>query len=408
MTERILCVDDDANVLQAYQRALRKQFNLETALGGDEALMAISERGPYAVIVADMRMPGISGVHLLMRVREIAPQTVRMMLTGNADQQTAIDAVNDGHVFRFMTKPCPPEKFAKALEAGLEQYRLMAAERELLTQTLRGTIRVLTDVLSLVSPQAFGRASRVCRWVRILCNELQIDKTWQMEIASMLCQVGCITVPDKILDKLHECRELSAAEREIYYAHPRTGRDLIARIPRLEEVAEIIAYQEKLYDGRGYPADYLSGNKIPLGSRILKLALDWDTLASSGLTAEMAIAEINDRKGWYDPTVVSTLRRVLNIQDAHVVRRCQVSDLIDGAVLAEDVVSTLGTLLCSKGQEVTPAIRFRLRNYAVNVGIAKPIKVFVSAAVAETLDHVSQPPGMPWPSDEDSDVVPDR
>lgn len=386
MSERILCVDDDANILQAYQRALRKQFALETALGAEEALAAVSSRGPFAVVVADMRMPGINGVHLLMRIRELSPTTVRMMLTGNADQQTAMDAVNEGHVFRFMTKPCPPEQFAKALEAGLEQYRLLSAERELLTQTLRGTIRVLTDVLTLVHPEAFGRASRVCRIVRLLCIELGLDKTWQLEIAAMLCQLGCITIPDKILSKVHQGRELTAEEQEIYQAHPRTARDLIANIPRLEEVGEIIGYQEKLFDGRGFPADYLAGKKIPLGSRVLKLALDWDVLVTNGLTPEMALAEIHDRKGWYDPGIVGALRKVLHISEAHLIRRCRIADLVDGAIIADDILSTQGTLLCSKGQEVTPAIRLRLRNYAVNVGIARPVKIFVPVSLAEGVD----------------------
>jgi len=118
MNESILCVDDEPCVLQAYQRALRKHFIIEVAFGGEEALKTIAQKGPYAVIVADMRMPGMNGIQLLVKTREIAPHTVRMMLTGNADQQTALDAVNEGHIFRFMTKPCPPELFAKALEAG--------------------------------------------------------------------------------------------------------------------------------------------------------------------------------------------------------------------------------------------------------------------------------------------------
>ena len=118
MTDKILCVDDDPNILQAYQRALHKQFPIEAALGGEEALAAVAHRGPYAVVVADMRMPGLTGVEVLARIRQMAPDTVRMMLTGNADQQTALEAVNEGHIFRFMTKPCPPDAFAKALTAG--------------------------------------------------------------------------------------------------------------------------------------------------------------------------------------------------------------------------------------------------------------------------------------------------
>ena len=402
MSQRILCVDDDRNILDAYQRALRKQFLLDTALGGEEALAAIAQHGPYAVVVADMRMPGMNGVQLLARIKEIMPDTVRMMLTGNADQQTALDAVNEGQIFRFMNKPCPPEKFARALEAGLRQYGLITAERELLTHTVRGSIKVLCDVLSIVCPEAFGRASRICRLVRQLCLEVGIERAWQIDIAAMLSQMGCITVPEKILAKVHQGRELSPAERDVYQGHPRTGRELIANIPRLEEVAEIIGYQEKLYDGRGVPADYVMGKKIPLGSRILKLVMDWDILVSTGVSPQMALAEINDRKGWYDPALVGALRKVLNITEAHVIRRCRISDLVDGAVLADDVVSTHGTLLCSKGQEVTAAIRLRLRNYAVNVGIARPIKVFVPVDLEYSMGDASDeaPDGVVTHSDE--------
>jgi DNA-binding NtrC family response regulator len=128
-------VDHEENILLAYQRQLRKEFQIETALGGGPAPEAIAQRGPYAVIVSDMRMPGMDGVQFLSKVKERAPDSVRMMLTGNNDLQTAMQAVNEGNSFRFLTKPCTPETLAKALEAGLEQYRLITAERELLEKT---------------------------------------------------------------------------------------------------------------------------------------------------------------------------------------------------------------------------------------------------------------------------------
>jgi len=377
MTERILCVDDDPNILQAYQRALRKRFQIEIALGGKEALRAVVDQGPYAVIVADMQMPGMNGVELLKRVKQHAPDTVRMMLTGNADQQTALEAVNEGHIFRFMTKPCPPERFAGALEAGLAQYHLITAERQLLSRTLSGSVKVLTDVLSLVNPAAFGRASRVRRLVGQVCRELKLEKSWMIEIAAMLSQIGCVTIPEATLAKVHRGEELSYAESQAFQEHPRVAGELLVNVPRLENVAEIITYQEKRYDGEGYPPDDRSGKQIPLGSRILKVALDFDTLVSAGSSSQVALAEINDRKDWYDPDVVVALRNALKITGSHVIRRVRVSGLVDGAILADDVKTVLGTLLCAKGQEVTSSMRARLINYSANVGIQTPIKVLV-------------------------------
>src|SRR6266851_2891936 len=147
MNPKILCVDDEPNVLSAFERQLRKEFAVTTARDGAEALDLAARQGPFAVILSDMRMPGMTGVELLTRMRQAAPDTVRIMLTGNADQQTAVEAINEGHIFRFLTKPCAPELLARAVAAGVEQHRLIHAEKEVLEQTLRGTITVLTEVL---------------------------------------------------------------------------------------------------------------------------------------------------------------------------------------------------------------------------------------------------------------------
>lgn len=383
MSEKILCVDDDPNILQAYQRALHKQFQIEIALGGEEALQAITNEGPYAVIVADMQMPGMNGVELLKKVKEQCSDTVRMMLTGNADQQTALEAVNEGHVFRFMTKPCSPDTFGKVLQAGLEQYRLIQAEKELISKTVAGSIKMLTDVLAIVQPEAFGRASRVQKLVRELCKELNVSQSWQIPVAAMLSQIGCVVVPEQILRKVYSGQDLSKVEMETFRVHPRVGQELIANIPRLEKVAEIIGYQEKLYDGRGFPADFISGEKIPLGSRILKLAMDWDVLFSGEMNQEMAFAEICSRKGVYDPEIVKALARVMAITTVYAIKEVKISEVTEGMILASNIQSPQGTLLCAKGQELTHAMRLRLNNYYINVGIAGPIKIFAPIETSE-------------------------
>jgi response regulator RpfG family c-di-GMP phosphodiesterase len=389
MTERILCVDDDANILLGYQRALRKRFQIEAALGGEEGLAAIRDQGPYAVVVADMRMPGMNGVELLTQTRQIAPDTVRMMLTGNSDQQTALEAVNEGHIFRFMSKPCAPENFAKALEAGLAQYRLIVAERELLSKTLSGSIKMLTDVLSLASPTAFGRASRVRGLARKMAQLLGEREVWMIEIAAMLSQVGCVAIPDEVLARHYCGEELSRSEKEAIAVHPLVGRDLLKSIPRLEGVAEIIGYQEKQFDGEGIPADDCRGKAIPAGSRILKVALDFDALVSTGLDAEMALGQIQHRVGVYDSDMVAALQKAVNVSQAYVIRQVKLDELKDGMILANDMRSLQGTLLCSKGHEVNPALRVRLRNYVCNVGLRGAIEVFMP------LDFTDEEPKMP-------------
>jgi DNA-binding NtrC family response regulator len=125
MRERILFVDDDRNVLDGFRRTLSREFLVETALGPEEAASLIEKNSPYAVVVSDMRMPGMNGIQLLSKVKASSPDTVRIILTGNADMETAVQAINEGSIFRFLIKPCTHEVIAKTLTAALIQYRLV-------------------------------------------------------------------------------------------------------------------------------------------------------------------------------------------------------------------------------------------------------------------------------------------
>lgn len=375
MTKKILCVDDEPNVLAAYTRQLRKQFELETALGGEQALEVVASRGPFAVVVTDMQMPGMTGLEFLCRVRESAPLSIRMMLTGNSDQQTAINAVNEGSIFRFLNKPCPPEAFAKALNAGLEQYRLVTAEKELLEETLRGSIKVLTEVLSLVNPVAFGRAVRVQRLVAKLAVAFGVQDAWRLEVAAMLSQLGCVTVPEPVLAKVYAGVEVPPGELQMFERHPQIGRDLIAKIPRLDAVAEIVAYQEKHYDGQGFPRDGKSGDAIPIGARILKAALDYDCLESRARGKVGTIACLKGRIGWYDPLILEALERISREETSYARKGVAICDLRPGMVLAEGILNANGVILVAKGQETTETLLHRLQNIASHGKLQEPIAI---------------------------------
>ena len=377
MKEKILFVDDEPNVLEAYQRSLRKEFEIETATGGADGLIALASQGPYAVIITDMRMPGMDGVEFLARAKEKSPDSIRIMLTGNADQQTAIDAINEGAIFRFLTKPCPPTVLAHAIRAGLRQYQLVTAEKELLNKTLSGSIHILTDLLSLVNPTAFGRASRVRRLVKQITTILKVENAWQVEIAAMLSQVGCITIPEETLWRVYSGHSLNSEEVKMVQAHPQIGHDLIQHIPRLEGVAEIIAYQEKLFNGGGVPYDNRRGYEIPLGARILKLALDYDKLAESRLDSYQALEEIRERHNWYDPEIIPALELALKNEVRYELKLVRIDELTPDMLLAEDIKSVKGMLLLTKGQEVTRSLCMRLKNFRDGGAIVEPLQVLV-------------------------------
>ncbi|MBF0502341.1 MAG: SpoIIE family protein phosphatase [Candidatus Riflebacteria bacterium] len=134
---RILLVDDDENFLASNARVLCHLWDVVTASSGEAGLQALDSDGPFAVVVSDFNMPRMNGTRFLTKVRDKAPDTVRMMLTGEGDFQIATQAVNEGYIFRFLTKPCPQAALVKALEAGLEQYRLIQSEKEARQQEVR-------------------------------------------------------------------------------------------------------------------------------------------------------------------------------------------------------------------------------------------------------------------------------
>ncbi|HET6976506.1 MAG TPA: HD domain-containing phosphohydrolase [Pyrinomonadaceae bacterium] len=365
--ERVLCVDDEQNILEGYQRSLRKDFRIDIANGGAAALEMIRANGPYAVIVSDMRMPEMDGVQLLAAVKEVAPETVRIMLTGNADQQTAIEAVNEGNIFRFLNKPCPPESLKNSLLAAIKQYHLIHAEKELLEKTLTGSLQVLTDILSMVNPTAFGRAARVRRLVRELGANMKLDNVWQVEIAAMLSQIGCITVPEETLAKVYEGKVLTADEKAMIANHAKVAHDLIARIPRLEPVAEIIGCQDRVGD-----------ENEPEAARVLRLALDFDKLIEGEKSSSQAFSEIETRVDRYGASAIEALRDVVaHSETMYQQRAVTVDELAEQMILAADVVATNGVLLIGKGQEATASLKMRLWNFVNRGSIEDQIHVFI-------------------------------
>ena len=127
---RILLVDDDAGVVDALKRTLRNRFEVDSACDGKEAIRLVLSRGPFAVVMSDLRMPGMDGISLLYLIRQAAPDTVRILLTGHADVEAAICAINQGCVFRFLTKPCPPAALIRALNESIEKYLATAHQSE--------------------------------------------------------------------------------------------------------------------------------------------------------------------------------------------------------------------------------------------------------------------------------------
>jgi response regulator RpfG family c-di-GMP phosphodiesterase len=362
---RVLFVDDDALLLAGLKRQHRGHFELVTLEDPRQALEKLDAGETFAVVVADLRMPGMDGLQLLTQVEQRAPDATRILLTGNADLITAQRAVNEGHVFRFLTKPCETDELRASLRAAIEFYDLKVAQRELLERTLRGAVQVLADVLGLVNPAAFGRASRVTRYVKAIVERLDLPDAWRYEIAAMLSQVGCVTVPPAVVEKLNSGQELDLTDRRILSDHPRLGQKLLAGIPRLEEVAEMICYQDARYrsPGSAGSSETPVGKDLPMGSRILKIALDLDELERRHGSRSGALEKLLARRDRYDPQIVDVLEDALGtgVED---LAEIDVSRLTVDMIIAEDVRTANGLLLVSAGQHVNVGMIERLQNWA--------------------------------------------
>jgi len=377
MNNKVMCVDDDQNILSAYKRHLRKYFQIETALGGEEGIEMMTQKGPFAVIVSDMRMPGMDGIEFLARVRASNPNTVRIMLTGNADMQTAIDAVNEGNIFRFLTKPCSPESLAKSLNAGIRQYQLIMAEQELLKKTLNGAIRVLVEILSMVNPSAFSQASRIRKYIKHIAKELNLPDSWQYEMAATLSQIGCVTLPHEILDKVYSHVVLSGEEKRLFASHPLVGYKLLSNIPRLEIIAGMIRDQQLPFNPNHEHTEGGQNEKIALGAQILKVAIDFDKLSYGGASTEDALGAMRIGHHEYNPKILSCMANYKIEKTDKRRKMITVEDLVFGMITDQDVHAKNGQLLVAKDQEITYPVIARLQNFNLQTGVKEPFAVII-------------------------------
>src|SRR5215467_6550888 len=369
MPELILLVDDDRQILDGYRRSLRGEFLMDTVLSGQEALNLIESKGPYAVVISDMRMPGMDGIEFLRRVKSTAPDTVRIMLTGNADTETAIEAINEGSIFRFLIKPCSKEIIARTITAALVQHRLITAEKQLLEQTLSGCLQVLSEVLSLVNPAAFSRAgARGATF--IMLTAMKMGNIYRYTVSAILSQLGCVTLAPETIEAVYRGDALSEQDRAQYDAHPGIASSLLSKIPRLEPIAWMIEHQNRPVDG----GEAMDAPEIKTGAEILRLVLEYEQMIHRGTSRTEAAHQLAMKNKFRADFFEALVALDPNAEDAET-RRCRIEELTPGMVIQQEVRCTSGALLISRGQEVTPTVIFKLKNFQSRRSIAGDVLV---------------------------------
>jgi response regulator RpfG family c-di-GMP phosphodiesterase len=375
---KVLLVDDEINILNAYKRNLRGDYDVYLGEGAEQGLEIIKKHGPFPVVVSDFKMPGMNGITFLKQVREINPDTVRIILTGFADINITMDAINEGYIFRFLTKPCPVDRLKASLDEGIKQYRLVTSERELLNKTLKGSIKTLVDILSVVNPLVFNYSSRLRKLAVNIARRLKYKNLWEVEISALVSTIGLVSVPTEITEKALFGLEMTKEEKEMFYSHPKVGASLLKNIPRLEVVSDSVYYQ---YVDFGVPVSGYkkSGEEIPFPARILKVLNDYFMLSATEYDQQIVISNMKKNSRMYDSKVFGALvAELAGFESDKVAVLKTIPELKEGDVLADDLKDINSFLLLPKGSELNSASISKIINYNKLTKLVEPIPVIES------------------------------
>jgi CheY-like chemotaxis protein len=377
MPAAVLFVDDEPHLLDGIARSLRNHFSIRTATSAAEGLRVLKSSGPFAVVVSDMRMPEINGAQFLGQVRQLAPDTVRIILSGQSDMQQTIAAVNEGNIFRFLSKPCDTQSLLSAVGTGVEQHRLITAEKELLEHTLTGAVNVLIEMLSVVTPSAYSRARRLQTYVAALAAALGLGDNWQWALAALLSQIGCISLPREAAARFEAGQELTEEERRLFESHPRMAARMLEAIPRLETVAGIVAGQNAALTEAQVFADLKGLDARSAGCILLHAAVEFDRQVMLGLSASGATDALRKAQVGLPASVFDALRGLTIAGREHVMRSVRLAELEPGMLLDEPLMTLKGICLVPAGHEVTAALLARLRSIDSNIRVQEPFRVQV-------------------------------
>ncbi len=385
----ILIVDDDPRGRAALESTLATEgYRVEQAANGEEAI-ACARRLQPDVVLLDVMMPDMDGFDVCKVLRS-DPRTaeVPIILVTALDDRDALLQGIDAGADELITKPFNRLELRTRLRSitHINRYRRLVNERKTLEETSHGMVTVLTDILSLSDPESFGRGQRVRERVTAIAEEMGLPASWSIGIAALLCRIGCMTVPASVQARISTGAALSPAEQSLVARVPEIGYRILGHLPQFAEVAEIVRWHDTRYDGGEQP-DAVRGEALPVGARVLKVAMDLTELEAKGVPAAGAWAELASRHGGYDPAVLAAAERLVSRTPSDAapqseVREARLSQLRCGWRLHQDLLAPDGTLLLGSGHVISPVVLESIANFAVISGIKEPIMVEVPAVEA--------------------------
>lgn len=373
----IMFVDDEELLLQGIKRVIRGKYELvmfTRALDALEYLKDNTKTKP-TVIVSDYKMPEMDGAKFLTNAKNIYPDAVRILLTGHADINATIEIVNSGQIYRFLVKPCPNDVLIQAIDDGIRQFELIRSEKELLSQTLKGTVKLLIDLLAVLYPKAYSRADHLRYVCKKVAQRLKLQNIWEIEITALLSTIGLITLPNEIIDKKLNNIKLTKDEQLLYDTNAEIAYSLINNIPRLNNIANaILKTSNQDFD----PNSINFTNSLPpaLIGNLISLVNNFIDLKASGITTQQVIKELENKKNIYNEILLSALiSDVTGLEENYIIQNVALKDLPINCKLADNILDENDRVLVSKGMYITEIIRQKLLNFAKYKVVKEPIKI---------------------------------
>lgn len=394
MTEaaKILFVDDEKQMLTALNRVFRgKAYTVFTANSGQEALKVL-ENETMDVIVSDMRMPEMDGATFLAKSVDLHPTSRRILLTGYSDQESTVRAINEGQVHQYIMKPWDNDALKATIDSEIEEKIRIEAEtpdseehellqeqvatvsaelsnahmfadmaKEELLKQYNTTIKVISNLINLKTPTPSSMNANVVTHSVAMCKLIKLNRKVITEVrnAAQLFQLGKLAVSDDLVGM--KINEMNEEELHSYNKHSVNGANLLLPLTSLDYAANIIRHQNEDYNGEGYP-DQLKGKAIPLGSRVLRVVIDYQQIIhglyfKDEYSPNDALDFMDRYSGKkYDKTLLMVYRKFIDelskTEGIQQDRLLSISDLKADMIASRDLVTNAGLLLITKGTKL--------------------------------------------------------
>ncbi len=367
---RILCVDDESRVLEGLALHLRRQYIFESTTDPNDALRRLASQASYAVLLSDLRMPRMSGLDLVRQARVLAPSTSRLMLSGDADRESLLSAINEGAVERFLVKPCRPDQLIAAVADAAKSWQSVGAVREREEQTIEALLQLLREVMGRIRPSAAARVKRVQAMASEFARELDVD-LFDVRSTVLVSQLGGLVLPPDVSAKIAAGMHLERSERTQIEQAEAFLRPIMNRVNGFDTLRRALNLIEH---------DRLTlrtaREDVRLLAHVVGMSLDFDLLITTGCSTSLAIDTMRGRRGKYDPTLMGQFAAFRSVGPGATVRELPLIALRTGMVFAQDVYLKTGMKLVQAGQPVTPSFLQRSHNFS-NGRIPEPLRMYI-------------------------------